>query len=289
MVSYVEFAFRIFRNIARKYSYTAKELGSHLKRAGMRYTLEEYLSAMLLTVILIFVICFVIVFTFSFLITGSLIVALFLSIIFPLLAASLSGACMYMYPILVSNGRRAKIENVLPFALNYMTTIAASGAYPISIFEALSEIKEFGEIADISAKIVSGVKTFGLDIVSAINKVIPEVPSEAFQEILFGIQATVSAGADLKIYLNEKAKASMSEYRRKLDEFNKTMSMILQMYITLVVVGIIFAIVLTTILGLIGGSFAFVKFIQYALVLFGLPLGTVVYIVIIKAISPIET
>lgn len=288
MVTYAEFAFRNFRNLAKRYASLARELGSYLKKADLKYTLEEYLSVLFMNVLVVFIGTAVPIFILSLLITQNIIVAILLTIIFPTIAAAITGVFTYMYPILVTNSRRAKIDNLLPFALNYMTTIAASGAYPIFIFEALSELKEFGEISRISSKIVSNVKVFGLDIVSAISRVVPEVPSEAFQEILFGMQATVSAGADLKIYLSEKARASIAEYRRKLDEFNRTMAMILQMYITLVIVGIVFAIVLTTILGLIGGSFEFIKIIQYALVVFGLPLGAVVYISVIRAISPME-
>jgi len=62
----------------------------------------------------------------------------------------------------------------------------------------------------------------------------------------------------------------------------------MEMYITVVIVGTIFVIVLSTIMGLIGGMVEQVQIIQTLFVALGVPFVTAAFIIILKTISPTE-
>lgn len=195
----------------------------------------------------------------------------------------------YEYPTIASGERKKKIENALSFATIYMSTIAKSGFPPQEIFRLLGGFTEYGEIAREARKIASDVNALGLDTPSAISRAIARSPSSDWTELLAGLKTTITVGGDLGNFLAEKAKGFVSDYRRRLKEFSNMLSLLVEIYITLVVVGAIFFIVTTSVMVAIGGvPVELIKVINYAIVLIGMPLITASFIIIIKGISPLE-
>ena len=94
-------------------------------------------------------------------------------------------------------------------------------------------------------------------------------------------------GGDLKSYLHERAQGAMNDYRRRLAEFTQQLSLFIEMYITVVVVGSIFFMILTTIMASIGGgSTDMITMAQVAMVLIGLPFASIGFVVLIKGMAP---
>jgi len=91
------------------------------------------------------------------------------------------------------------------------------------------------------------------------------------------------------IYIMKAAKL-FDEYKRKIIEYSNNMQIFLEIYITLIIVGVIFVIILTTLMGSISGTnFQYIEFIQLMSILIILPMGTVMFIILLKSISPFET
>ena len=83
-----------------------------------------------------------------------------------------------------------------------------------------------------------------------------------------------------------KTRTFMSQYRRSLNDYAKQISMYTEIYITLVIIGSLFFIVLISIISpLTGGG---TLFIQTFLVFFFIPLVSMGFIVLLKGISPSE-
>ena len=77
------------------------------------------------------------------------------------------------------------------------------------------------------------------------------------------------------------------EYQRKLQAFGKTLTLLMNLYITIIIVGTIFFIVVSSLMGAVGGvSIATIKVFHYITVFAGLPLITAALILMIKSSSP---
>ena len=114
------------------------------------------------------------------------------------------------------------------------------------------------------------------------------VPSNNLSELLWGIRATIISGGDLNNYLTEKSKTFVNVFKRRLEEYVQSMSLFMEMYITVVIVGTIFVIVLSTIMSMVGGVMADIQMLQVGFVALLVPFVTVAFILFLKTISPTE-
>lgn len=287
-MTFGEFAYRVLHPIARKYWVAFKDIEVDLKRAELPYSIEEYFAMCIMTVIFASPSFFVFLFLIEMLVKD-IFLSIATSAIFTFLVIFGIVLAFYLYPSQAANSRKKKIDDALHFASIYMTTLAETGAPPYVIFRILGTFDEFGEIAKVARKISRDVDVFGMDISEAITRATERVPSEAFRELLWGMRATITSGGDLKKYLAEKGKGFTAAYKRRLEDYTNVLSIFMEIYITVVVVGSVFALVLTTIMSLIGGGEFLgmsMETLQLLLVGVGMPLMTAIFVVIIKSISP---
>ena len=272
-----------------KYFQDTKE---DLKKANLHFTLRQYLSMALLSSVLTFVLVTPVV-----------------SIIFGLMSGGLSGIMggliagpfigmflgvgvfmgFYFYPSVEIGSRRDNIDYNLPFATTYLSTVAGMGTPVAAIFKMLGEFKEYGEVSKEARKIANDVYGFGADIDIAINRAAKRTPSEKFKDLLWGINSILTTGGDLKGFLREKANSYMDDYRRELDKFADTLSLLVEMYITLVIVGSVFLIIISTIMSSLGTSPLMILTIQTSTIFLLLPMASIMFILIVKTVSPMES
>lgn len=181
---------------------------------------------------------------------------------------------------------KKRIDDMLPFATLYLATIAGSGTPAVGMFKTLSKFKEYGEIAEEAARIVEETEIVGISIADALKNAANRTPSSRFKEILWGVMTTLLVGGDLKSFLHEKATTAMQEYRRRLQQFTQQVSMFMEMYLTVVIVGAIFFIVLSTIMGGIGGMPSLIVGVQLAITFVFLPVASAGFLVILKGLAP---
>ncbi len=193
-----------------------------------------------------------------------------------------------MYPSVEMQARRDNIDHNLPFATTYLSTVAGSGTPPSAMFRLLGRFDEYGEVSKEAEKIANDVFTFGADLDVALSRAAERTPSERFKDLLWGMNSIITTGGDLKGFLEEKAEQFMNQYRRELDNFTETLSLMVEMYITIVIVGSVFLMIISTIMSALGTGQVVILSIQMATVFILLPLASVMFIVIIKTVSPVE-
>lgn len=288
MASFDIFAYRLFGRIAKKYSKSFKSLDDDLKKAGLNYTLDEWLSVILLACTLAFPIVSFSLFFLMVLVTGNMVDAVPSALTGGLIVTGLTGGYLYYYPTQEANTRRKRLENSLHFAAIYMSTLAETGIPAYKIFNVLEKFKEFGEVSRVAGDVVRNMEVFGLDFNEALEKAAVNAPLKELRDLLWGMRATMMTGGNLSGYLSQRSKALTNRYRRKLEGYVKTLSLFLEIYITVVIVGSVFVLVLTTIMSIMGGAVEQIKLLQLILITVGLPTMSVVFILILKAVSPTE-
>lgn len=286
-MNYGEFSYKYLHGISQKYAYLFKDLKEDLMESNITYSVEEYFAAMLMTILLSTPLSIVLLIGFYFLLS-ELVLAIISTLIFYFLIAGGIIVAFYIWPSQQASNRKKKIDNALHFATIYMETLSGTGAPPHLLFRILGGFKELSEIAEISRKVTRDIEVMGMDPAEAIIKAAEKTPSPSMRELLWGMKATITSGGDLKTYLSEKSKSLIAEYKRQLEEFSKVLAILLEVYITIVIVGSVLVLVMSTIMGLLGGGITGIPELQLLFVVIGLPLMSGIFIMLIKASSPTE-
>jgi len=259
-----------------------------LLKANMGFSLTEYVYVMFFCLLLLFAVEFPVIVVIIAIILKDAAVAFLFSFTITTVVLLLVFFLFYTYPSMTSGKRKKSIDAALPFGTTYLATIASSGAPPIAMFKILSQFKEYGELSKETGKIYRDVEAFGMDLVSAVRKTAARTPSEELKELLWGLDTVLTSGGNVGNFLHEKSRAFISEYRRRLEQYSRTLALLIEIYLTIVLVGSIFFIIMTALMSILGGGGGGISmiFIQFLVIFIALPFASIGFIALLKAISP---
>jgi len=288
MENYKKFSYNFLSPRIEKYMGYFESLITDMKKAGIKISLLEYVSMAVMTSLLVFLIELPLVFIITLFIPNfSVIMGFFFS--FSLSMAFSLGIFFffYIYPSFVINSRKKDIEFSLPFATLYLATVSGGNTPPKSLFKVLSKFEEYGEITKEAKEITRNVEIFGMSITEALRRAANKSPSENFKDLLWGINTTISSGGSLTKYLHEKAKTFIQNYKNMMKDYSKRVSLLIEVYVTLIIVGSIFFIVISSMMSAFGAAMMDIIVIaQFFVVFFGLPIISIIFIIILRYMSP---
>jgi pilus assembly protein TadC len=288
MVALGKFALKMFGGLTAPYMGYFDALKNNLKRARMPIPVDEYLSLMILGSLLTFILAITLG---SFFISAATLFAAYSFTLSIIISFSLGGFVFflgYYYPSMKAAGIKKEINRSLPFASFYMATTASSGINPVDIFKVLSLRR--GIIGQEAKKIYTNVKTLGSSLPVALQKTASRSPSPDFADMLWGMISVITAGGDLEAYLRSKTTTLMAKYRRSLNDYAKTITLYTEIYITLIIVGSLFFIILIAIISPMISPMTGMNtlLLQTFLVFFFVPLISIAFMVLLKSVSPTE-
>lgn len=259
-----------------------------LLRADLGLSLHEYVYIMFFSVFLFFIVEFPIVTVITSLLMKDFLLAILFSFTLNIVIALIVFFFFYTYPSMLSGKRKKDIETALPFATTYMATVASSGAPPITMFKVISQFGEYGEVSKETGKIYRDVEVFGMDLVGALRKTAGRTPSDELKELLWGLDNVMTSGGNVGDFLHEKSRGFIAEYSRRLEQYSKTLSVLIEVYLTLILVGSVFFVIITALMGLLGGGNmgSYLSFIQFLVIFIVMPFVSMGFIVLIRTISP---
>ena len=188
------------------------------------------------------------------------------------------------YPKSVAKTIAKEVDNILPF-LTLNLSLLASAKLPLDRIISLQGRFAFPKNARKEIDpLISDISIMGID--KALEKAIERASSENFRELLYGLYSLMKTGGDISSYLKEKSRTFLFDYRRKLSEFSRKLGMFTQIYLIAIIVSSIFFTVLLTVFGAIGGIGDLAILMQFFLIAFVIPLISIVFIILLKAITP---
>jgi len=277
-------SYKVMGKLVSPYADYFDTLAANLKKSRMKMSIEEYISMVFFGCLLALVLVIIFGSIFLTFLVQDIVYSYTLAIIAGLVTAVLVFVFGYYYPSIKAQGLQSRIDKSLPFAVFYMATSASSGVSAVEIFKMLSLRK--GVIGEEARRIYTDVRTMGMNLSDALQRAALRTPSTEFADIMWGMNSLITTGGNMKKYLSSKAETAMSQYRRTLNEYAKSISLYTEIYITLIIVGSLLFIVLISIISPMGGGG--VLFIQAFLVFFVIPLVSIGFIFLLKGVSPIE-
>ncbi len=282
-----ELSGRLFGNTVKIIKPYFMDMKDDIQKASINYTVEEYLSVALFVSTMTFIVENIL-FAFIFGLFGfQPVAAIFMSFTLSLTVSGIVFFLFYSYPTTKAKNREGNIKKILPFSVSYLAAISSAKVSPIVLFKTLAVFKEYGEVAEEAATITRNVEVFGMTFLSAIKTQAKRTPSRDMRELLWGISSVISSGGDLNIFLKQKSDELMNDYRRRIRKYAQDLSLFVEIYLTLIITGSIFFIVLSSIISTISGGLGAVV-TQSLVVFILLPVISTGFIILIKSISPIE-
>ena len=189
-----------------------------------------------------------------------------------------------LYPGFVSGNRKRNIESTLPYAINYVTAMSTAGIPPAEIFRLLGSSTIYGESATEARFIALEIDLFGRDLIDALRMVSSTTPSFRMKEFLQGSMGCISAGSNLTEYFRNKAEQYALENRQTQKMFLETLGLIAESYVTAMVAGPLFLIILQSIMSILSSQSQ--PFMLYIIIYLIIPFGSIAFVILISTMTP---
>jgi flagellar protein FlaJ len=301
---FFRYSFHLFGGFFKKKRENYFELRQDLLKTRWNISYDMYLSAAVLCSIIMgvlgFIIAVIIVSVFGapdIIVYQSILTdavaglhhykSLALTILFVIVTVVFSGGGTFFvilcYPKLINSNRKRKIDQMLPFAVHYMSAMSGAGVIPVDTFESLAKNEIYGEAAVEASYIVRDIKIMGSDLVRGLKSVAATTPSYRFQEFLQGAITIVSSGGDMDVFLKLKAQQYVVESSREQKEFLETLGLIAETYVTAFVAGPLFLIVMMSVMSIMGGMDLV---LLYLLIYLVIPVGCILFVILVDSMTP---
>lgn len=136
--------------------------------------------------------------------------------------------------------RAHAIDKELPFALSELSVLAGIGLSPIILMRRMALRKHDPATTGEFRKIVAMVDAEGRDLVSAMSEIARRSPSDAFRTTVWDMASLMHQGGDLESYLKGQSEFVLDEVRAGQKSFTEQLGTYADMYISIVLLGIMF-------------------------------------------------
>ena len=283
-------AYRVIGEKTARFLPLFRDMDKNLRRSGTRISFRAYVSLAILMTLLVSISFLTI---FPFILISFLHFPLISSLLFGIGASLFAGVSMvigfYVYPIYRADILKRNLEDGLPFTTGYMAILAGAGVPPDHIFRSLAQVDAPLAVSNEAKTVIRDVELFGFDIFSALESASNRTPSVKFREFLEGFIATIRSGGNLTKYLMARSRQYMKLKRIAMRRFSDNLGILAEFYVTLFIAGPLLFVVMLAVMAMLGGGGQGLlnpRLLLYLLTYLGIPVGSVVFLIILDAVSP---
>ncbi len=170
-----------------------------------------------------------------------------------------AGFSIGSFPLITQNkitSKKLAIDATLPFVLAYLATLSSAGMNPVESIKHVA-LKDFGPVSREFQKVVYREEILGEDIITALNFVAANTPSDSFKDILIGVTNIIISGGSLRAYCEEQSKLLFEGKRTRLKAFIDSLASFSEGYMGGVVISIVMGVIGIIIVGALGFKILF--------------------------------
>ncbi|MHB2035678.1 MAG: type II secretion system F family protein [Nitrososphaerales archaeon] len=157
-------------------------------------------------------------------------------------------------PKISASSRASALENELPYLVGYITVLAGGGISPFVTIKRLSKADAiFPAAAKEARRILLDIEIFGMDAISALDRVTKTNPNKMFTDFIGGYVAVLRTGGDALSYLESKLREVFSYSEAKVKRGSEFIGTMAEAYIIVTVVMGISLTILWSTQNLLGG------------------------------------
>jgi flagellar protein FlaJ len=307
MDEYSTIAHVIFGGEVKKRKDRYYMLQKQLRQAHMAQTYEVYVSVAYMTSIIVGIIGGLLGLLLGFLLGGSIlrstnfanptgvsipgaagqILVLFVAmVILGSVGYIITFTTFLLIPSFNASERKTRINKGLPSAVTFMYAMSKGGADIITIIRSLHEAETtYGEVSKEIGFVIRDMDYFGNDLRAAILNCIAQTPSDMLQDLLSNLLSVIDSGGDVTTYLNNKVEQYRMRVMQDQKSFLEILGLIAESYVTMFVAGPLFIIIMVSVMTIMNGGS---PMILYILIYAVLPIGSVMFVILISMLTPEE-
>lgn len=182
------------------------------------------------------------------------------------LAATTVYAARWEFPSMRASARRRQIDATLPRMVAFVYALSRGGmAFP-DVMRALSRHRGvFGPGAEDVTVGVREIDLFGADVITSVRRVSQRTPSDGFQQFTENLANVLQSGRDLAEFLHDQYERHREQAVEQQREVLDLLATTAEIYVTVVVAGMLFLVTILVVIGLTGGgTLDLVRLLTYA-------------------------
>ena len=152
--------------------------------------------------------------------------------------------------------RKDQLERELPFTLSELSVLASTGTSPIQLVRRMAIRDHDPAMTGEFKRVVYKTDIQGKDLITALAETAKESPSNVVREAFWDLANMIHQGGNLDEYLRTKSDDVLKLKRLVQKEFIERLSTVLDMYVALVLVGVLMIAVAAFLLNSLGQTAA---------------------------------
>ncbi len=211
------------------------ELDKAILKAGLSVHPTIYAAKTLMLTFLTAVTSLLSVTMFLILVPAGLIVKV-IAVVFAAVVPISVLALRLSYPALVASDRKMRVESELPVFMAYASTMVKAGVSLDKIIERIAELKVFKALREEARRVLTRVRMFGDDPISALEYVALNHPSVKFRDVMLGYTTTLRSGGDVVHYMEVRTRELFEARSVEIKLITERLASFLELYIVLGVI-----------------------------------------------------
>ena len=258
-------------------------LADRLKRAGVNVSPAVHTSMVLITSAVAAVVMAAVAFLLFFEALHDPRWALYVLALGGVGAGSVVAGFRFLVDSRIAN-RKDQLDRELPFSLSELSVLASTGSAPIRLIRHMAQRDHDPAMTGVFRQVAYKVDVQGKDLITALAETAKESPSNSVRDTLWDLANMVHQGGNLDEYLRSKSDAVLALKRLVQKEFIERLSTFLDMYVSLVLVGVLMIAVGAFLLNALGSTVAGLNADELLLLLtFGLvPMAVAMTIIMVS-------
>ena len=192
-------------------------------------------------------------------------------------------ALRWWLPASRAKARRRRIEASLPRMVAFMYALTRGGMSVPDVFRTLAKNEAvFGEGAAEIETVVRNMDLFNVDLITAVEDLSVQTPSEQLSTFAENFGSVLQSGGNVSEFLNEQYERYREEAEEQQAEILNLLATAAEVYVTVVVAGLLF---LVTILLIIGLTVSDTLFVMQVITYGGLPVINVLFLLYLLDIT----
>ena len=267
-----------------------QDLDLTLQKSGLRVNFKAYISLTILVSVLLTASVAVVVPALLFFVSNvPLASALLFGLGGALFTLAFTVIGFYLYPVYRADKHKRELDDELPFTSGYMAILASAGVSPEKFFYSLSNLGVPLAASTEAKEVVKNINLFGLDVISALEKVSGRTPSERFRDTVEGIISTIHTGGNLGGFLREKFRTAMKLKKLNLKKYSDNLSVLSEVYVALLLTGPLLLVIMVSVMSVLGGGglgLLSPDFVLNLLTYMLIPVCAVIFLIILDSTAP---
>jgi archaeal flagellar protein FlaJ len=237
LLRYRQFCYRAFGSRFDRVEDTA-DLGEKLKQAGLNITPGMHRAVFTMTLIIAVIVTFAVsLVLFNFVIAVPSWPA-YVLLITGVTTAAVAGGFSFMIDARISN-RKDQLDRELPFTLSELSVLASTGSSPIRLMRRMAQREHDAAMTGEFKTVIYKTDVQGKDLITALSETAKECPSLSVREAFWDLANMIHQGGNLDEYLRNKSDDILKLRRLVQQQFIERLSTFLDMYVSLVLVGVL--------------------------------------------------